>query len=602
MHAAVRRPVSRRYAGASLALVAAAAIAVAPVTASVGAVTAPASTVLVNPAKLVSLQAQVAGSVADFLPRAAGPVATAAATAPTWGWGDVTFVADTLREAFQQVQASLAGEYGGGVQKSFEQAFEALSKGSIAGAYRPIGGLVETTTMIAMMAVLFPVAGEFNPKLGALGKGLDAAFPHLIPIGQSALALATRLPYEVLAAGEAIVKSVLTGDVTKIGAAVASGVAGIGKFIEANLSNASTGLIPNLVKAGSAVLGEMLPKLPASAQADAFAARAAVAAAPVGMPAFDALFEAWKAGYEMFVASWKGDQWTPGVAGTIADALARLAKGDPAGAIGDVTDKAKALSIIVLLGGVLPITDLINPYLGPIGTGLTNSQADFIGLGNSALAVLFDTPGKVVAIGQNLVTALLSGDPAKALTGLTADIGALTTFLNDRLFVAKDNPFDNAVFPGLANIGKNILDAFKPAAPAAPAAPAEAASVAKSAEVTVAAPTAGAPAVATPATGAVEVSAPTVPSESVDPAVPSAPADPVAPTTPEATTPEATTPEATTPEPPVPAEPTAETPAETVEAPAETVEAPATGGAEEGGTVEAGESDDASGTGESIDA
>lgn len=222
------------------------------------------------------------------------------------------------------------------------------------------------------------------------------------------------------------------------------------------------------------------------------------------MPAFDALFEAWKAGYEMFVASWKGDQWTPGVAGTIADALAKLAKGDPAGAIGDVTDKAKALSIIVLLGGVLPITDLINPYLGPIGTGLTNSQADFIGLGNSALAVLFDTPGKVVAIGQNLVTALLSGDPAKALTGLTADIGALTTFLNDRLFVAKDNPFDNAVFPGLANIGKNILDAFKPAAPAAPA---EAASVAKSAEVTVVAPAAGAPAVATPATGAVEVSA-----------------------------------------------------------------------------------------------
>lgn len=59
----------------------------------------------------------------------------------------------------------------------------------------------------------------------------------------------------------------------------------------------------------------------------------------------------------------------------------------------------------------------------------------------------------------------------------------------------------------------------------------------------------------------------------------------------------------------MPAEPTAETPAEAVETPAEaaetpaeTVEAPATGGAEEGGTVEAGESDDASGTGESIDA
>ncbi|AUN39418.1 hypothetical protein [Tsukamurella tyrosinosolvens] len=534
MQAVVRRSVSRRYAGASVAMVTAAAIAVAPVTASVGAVTAPASTVLVNPAKLVNLQTQVAGSVANLLPRAAGP--TAAAAAPTWGWGDVTFLADTLQEAFKQVQASLAGEFGGGVQKSFEQALEALKAGSVAGAYRPIGSLVETTAMIGMMAVLFPISGEFNPKLGALGKGLDAAFPYLIPLGQSALALTTRLPYEVLAAGESIVKAMLSGDVTKIGAAVSAGVAGIGKFLEANITNAATGLIPNLVKAGSAVLGELIPKLPASAQADAMAARAAVASAPaLGMPDFATLFEAWKAGFEMFAASVKGDQWTPGVLKTITDAFGKLGKGDPAGAIGEVADKAKALSIIVLLGGIMPITDLVNPYLGPIGVGLTNSQADFIGLGNSALAVLFDTPGKVVAIGQNLVTALLSGDPAKALTGLATDVGALTTFLNDRLFVAKDNPFDNAVFPGLANIGKNILDAFKPAAESPkPAADTVATTdVPATTDVAVEAstpsagtPTAGTPAVGTPATGGTvvdDVPAPTVPSTPVEPTAPAEP-------------------------------------------------------------------------------
>ncbi|WP_205124531.1 hypothetical protein, partial [Tsukamurella sputi] len=214
-------------------------------------------------------------------------------------------------------------------------------------------------------------------------------------------------------------------------------------FLEAYVTNSATGLIPNLVKVGSTLLGAVIPSLPASspAKADALAAQAAVASAPaLGMPDFTTLFEAWKAGFEMFASSWKGDQWTPGVVGTITDAVAKLTKGDPAGAIGEVADKAKALSIIVLLGGIMPITDLVNPYLGPIGVGLTNSQADVIGLGNSALAVLFDTPGKVVSIGQNLVTALLSGDPAKALTGLTTDIGALTTFLNDRLFVAKDNP------------------------------------------------------------------------------------------------------------------------------------------------------------------
>ncbi|NMD55033.1 MULTISPECIES: hypothetical protein [Tsukamurella] len=567
MYAAVRRSVPRRYAGASLALVTAAAIAVAPITASVGAVTAPASTVLVNPAKLVNLQTQVAGSVAGLLPRAVGPAAAGASTAaavPTWGWGDVTFLAQTLQDALKATfeSASGTGDYAGaGFPKALQTALDAIKNGSLSGAYSPIGSQIESTLFIGLMSALFPIADRFNPKLGKLGAALDAALNDgsMIALGQAALGLPLRLPTELLKAGEAIAKAIMTGDVTKVGAAVGAGVNNVGTFLEAYVTNSATGLIPNLVKVGSTLLGAVIPSLPASspAKADALAAQAAVASAPaLGMPDFTTLFEAWKAGFEMFASSWKGDQWTPGVVGTITDAVAKLTKGDPAGAIGEVADKAKALSIIVLLGGIMPITDLVNPYLGPIGVGLTNSQADVIGLGNSALAVLFDTPGKVVSIGQNLVTALLSGDPAKALTGLTTDIGALTTFLNDRLFVAKDNPFDNAVFPGLANIGKNIFDAFKPAKDAAkPAADVATAASPATSEVSTAV-------VATPdvpsSTGGttVETQVITAPAEKADEgAAPAAPAEKPAEPAVEPSAPV---------EPAAPAEPTAEAPAETV--------------------------------------
>ncbi|KXO89191.1 hypothetical protein [Tsukamurella pseudospumae] len=575
MHAAVRRSVPRRYVGASLAIVTAAAVAVAPMTASVGAVTAPASTIFVNPATLVNLQTQVAGSAAAFLPRVSVPGVTAAAAAPSWGWGDVEFLSKTLQDALKATfeSASGTGDYAGaGFPKALQTALDAISKGSLSGAYSPIGGQLESTLFIALMSAMFPIADQFNPKLGKIGAALDAALNDgsMIALGQAALGLPLRLPTELLKAGEAIAKAVMTGDVSKVGAAVGAGINNVGKFLETYVTNGSTGLLPNLVKVGSTLLGAVIPSVPAAspAKVDALAAQAAVAAAPaLGMPDFQTLFAAWKDGYEMLVSSIKGDQWTPGVVKTITDALAKIGKGDAAGAIGDVADKAKALSIIVMLGGVLPVTDLINPYLGPIGTGLTNSQADFIGLGNSALAVLFDTPGKVVGGGQNLVTALLSGDPSKALTGLTTDIGALTTFLNDRLFVAKDNPFDNALFPGLANIGKNIFDAFGPAKPAADAAKPAAGDVPVTAiAATVAdeiAPTPTQEAPVTVVDGVDEVAA--APAPVVEPAAPVESAAPVetAPGVPAETAPEA------------PAESGGDTPAVPDAAPSEPVETPA---------------------------
>lgn len=602
MHAAVRRSVPRRYAGASLAMVTAAAIAVAPMTASVGAVTAPASTVLVNPAKLVNLQTQVAGSVAGLLPRAAGPtvagVSTAAA-APTWGWGDVTFLADTLRDALKATfeSASGTGDYAGaGFPKALQTALDAIKSGSLSGAYSPIGSQIESTLFIGLMSALFPIADRFNPKLGKLGAALDAALNDgsMIALGQAALGLPLRLPTELLKAGEAIAKAIMTGDVTKVGAAVGAGVNNVGKFLETYVTNSATGLIPNLVKVGSTLLGAVIPSLPASspAKADALAAQAVVATAPaLGMPDFTTLFDTWKMGFDMLVAGIKGDQWSPGVVQTLTDALTKLTKGDAAGAIGEVTDKAKALSIIVLLGGVMPLADFVNPFLGPIGVGLTNSQPDFVAAGNAALAVLFDTPGKIVGIGQNFVTALLSADPSKALTGLTTDIAALTTFLNDRLFVPKDNPFDNALFPALSNIGKNIFDAFKPASdatkPAADVAPAVSPAtteVSTAVGSTSTVPSSAADTtvetqvITAPAEKAVEATTPAVPAEKpAEPAVePSVPVEPAA-----------------------PAEPAAEAPAETaVEAPSESAGAMPADDAADSGT-EGGASDSVSGAGES---
>lgn len=470
MHAAVRRSVPRRYAGASFAMVTAAAIAVAPITASVGAVTAPASTVLVNPAKLVNLQTQVAGSVAGLLPQAVAPatVAAAAATAPAWGWGDVTFLADTLRDALKATFESAAGtgDYaGGGFPKALQTALEAIKNGSLSGAYSPIGSQIESTLFIGLMSALFPIADRFNPKLGKLGAALDAALNDgsMIALGQAALGLPLRLPTELLKAGEGIVKAIMTGDVTKVGAAVGAGVNNVGKFLEAYVTNSATGLIPNLVKVGSTLLGAVIPSLPASssAKADAVAARSAVAtsaalaASPSAVPSFPDLGELAKTWVDVFKGlgeSYFGENGIPRVLKAYMNSI-------PKGQFVDPFQLAHATLISPLLGVGATLTDTIakfTPFLGPLGKGLDGTQGPLISMFAAAYGTTINFGTEFFRTMENVVKALGSGDPVAAAKALAT--GAAATFNAGLDVFFKQDEYLPGLVPALVNVGKGFID------------------------------------------------------------------------------------------------------------------------------------------------
>ncbi|CAM3844294.1 PE-PGRS family protein [Tsukamurella ocularis] len=533
-------------------MAAAAAVAVAPVATSMGAVTAPslppivqdlggAASAVANWATAMGLKfvtdpvTGLTKLVQDQL-ATAGTIAGAAGDAGKAFFG---YLEDNLLDNLQKIQADLAA-------------------GKVGEAWTTLATTI-TGSILTPAISLLPVMDTIGGQLGPIGDGLTAALGPLLGLALGPLQAGIEVPALLADGVTAALKALSTGGP----AAALTSLFGTASAVNEKAIGAlfgEYGAIPSLVNLIPTILGGIAGSdwanagpftLPTGNTVTfASASAATLAASPTALPDFGAIGGIWTDTLTRIATNFAGPDGLQRIFST-------LLSGVPSGEWSksyEVIHGILAAPLLELGGAVLQTGDLINPFLGPLGKGLDGAAEPLLyltlGLYNATRMV----PSTAFTGLENVVKALGTGDPVAAINAAVAGLGATLTEGNNALF--SDNPFTIGLLPGLLGVGTGFLDGLTGKTPET----ANATTLADAPAKTAVPASEAADDASGTSGGTVASSSPTVPAEPSEAPVTGTPVAEV----PAAETPVAETPAAETPvaETPVVETPVKETPAE----------------------------------------
>ncbi|WP_139184257.1 hypothetical protein [Tsukamurella pulmonis] len=591
MLAADPRSSHRRYAAPAVAMAAAAAVAVAPVATSMGAVTAP------SLPPIVTDIGDAAGAIANWATTMGLKFVTDPVTGLTKLVQDQFATAGTIAGAAGDAGEAFFGYLEDNLLVNLEKIQADLAAGKVGEAWTTFATTI-TGAVLTPAISLLPVMDAIGGQLGPIGDGLTAALGPLLGLALGPLQAGIEVP-ALLADG---VTAALKALSTSGPAAALTSLFGTASAVNEKAIGAlfgDFGAIPSLVNLIPTIIGGIAGSewanagpftLPTGNKVTfAPASASTLAASPTALPDFGAIGGIWTDTLTRIATNLAGPDGLQRIFST-------LLTGVPSGEWSqsyEVIHGILAAPLLELGGAVLQTGDLINPFLGPLGKGLDGAAEPLLyltlGLYNATRMV----PSAALAGVENVVKALATGDPVAAINAAVAGLGATLTEGNNALF--SDNPFTIGLLPGLLGVGTGFVDGL----------------LGKTAETVTATTLADAPAkTAAPAAhdaddasgtsgGTAESSSPTVPAEaSESPATgapeSSAPAEEPTVGTPVAEAPDAGTPVVETPESSEAEAPAAETPAAESPAAEVPVEEGSTDSSSSGSTSESADSSDSS--------
>ncbi|MCS3780982.1 hypothetical protein [Tsukamurella ocularis] len=454
MLAADPRSSHRRYAAPAVAMVAAAAVAVAPVATSMGAVTAPSLPPIVQ----------------DF----GGAASAVANWATAMG---LTFVTDPVTGLTKLVQdqlgnaATLAGAAGDAGKAFFEYLennlfanLESIQKDLAAGNLGYAWTTFATTITGAILTPaigLLPVMDTIGGQLGPIGDGLKAALIPLIGLAFGPLQAGVEVPALLADGVTAALKALSAGGP----AAALTSLFGTASTVSEKVIGAlfgEFGAIPSLINLIPTILGGIAgsdwaaagPFTLPTGNTVTFASASAstLATSPTALPDVGAIGGIWSETLTRIATNLAGPDGVQRI-------LSTLLTGVPAGKWADsyeVIHGILAAPLLELGGAVLQTGDIINPILGPLGKGLDGASEPLLYLTLGLYNATRVLPSTVFTGLENVAKALGTGDPIAAINAAVAGIGSTLTAGSDALF--SDNPFTIGLLPGLLGVGTGFLD------------------------------------------------------------------------------------------------------------------------------------------------
>lgn len=454
MLAADPRSSHRRYAAPAVAMAAAAAVAVAPVATSMGAVTAP------SLPPIVQDLGGAAGAVANW----ATAMGLKFVTDPVTGL--TKLVQDQLGNA--GVIAGAAGDAGeaffGYLEDYLLVNLQSIQKDLAAGNLGYAWTTFATTITGAILTPaigLLPVMDHFGAQLGPIGDGLKAALIPLIGLAFGPLQAGVEVPGLIADGVTAALKALSTGGPAAALTSLFTTASAVnGKAIDALFGE--FGAIPSLINLIPTVLGGIAGSewantgpftLPTGNKVTFTAASAStLAASPTALPDFGAIGGIWTDTLTRIATSLSGEGGIPRVLNTLLTAI-------PAGNWSnsyEIIHGILAAPLLELGGAVLQTGEIINPILGPLGKGLDGASEPLLYLTLGLYNATRMLPSTAFTGLENVVKALATGDPVAAINAAVAGIGETLKAGNDALF--SDNPFTIGLLPGLLGVGTGFLD------------------------------------------------------------------------------------------------------------------------------------------------
>lgn len=454
MLAADPRSSHRRYAAPAVAMAAAAAIAVAPVATSMGAVTAPSLPPIV----------QDLGGAASAVANWATAMGLKFVTDPVTGL--TKLVEDQLATA--GIVAGAAGDagkaffdyLGNNLFANLESIQKDLAAGNLGAAWTTFATTI-TGAILTPAISLLPVMDAIGGQLGPIGDGLTAALGPLLGLALGPLQAGVEVPALLADGVTAALKALSTGGP----AAALTSLFGTASAVSEKAIGAlfgEYGAIPSLINLLPTIIGGIAGSDWASAGpftlptgnkvAFTSASASTLAASPTALPDFGAIGGIWSDTLTRIATNLAGPDGVQRIVST-------LLTGVPAGKWADsyeVIHGILAAPLLELGGAVLQTGDKINPFLGPLGKGLDGAAEPLLyltlGLYNSTRML----PSTVFTGLENVVKALGTGDPIAAINAAVAGLGSTLTAGSDALF--SDNPFTIGLLPGLLGVGTGFLD------------------------------------------------------------------------------------------------------------------------------------------------
>lgn len=454
MLAADPRSSHRRYAAPAVAMAAAAAIAVAPVATSMGAVTAPSLPPIV----------QDLGGAASAVANWATAMGLKFVTDPVTGL--TKLVEDQLATA--GIVAGAAGDagkaffdyLGNNLFANLESIQKDLAAGKLGDAWTTFATTI-TGAILTPAISLLPVMDAIGGQLGPIGDGLTAALGPLLGLALGPLQAGVEVPALLADGVTAALKALSTGGP----AAALTSLFGTASAVSEKAIGAlfgEYGAIPSLINLIPTIIGGIAGSdwasagpftLPTGNKVTFTSASAStLAASPTALPDFGAIGGIWTDALTRIATNLAGPDGVQRI-------LSTLLTGVPAGKWADsyeVIHGILAAPLLELGGAVLQTGDELNPFLGPLGKGLDGAAEPLLyltlGLYNATRMV----PSTAFAGLENVVKALGTGDPIAAINAAVAGLGSTLTAGSDALF--SDNPFTIGLLPGLLGVGTGFLD------------------------------------------------------------------------------------------------------------------------------------------------
>ncbi|GAA1085781.1 hypothetical protein GCM10009581_17520 [Tsukamurella strandjordii] len=586
MNLAVQSPASTRYAGAGVAILTAATLAVTPMAASAAGVTAPTVPPIVK--DIGGAASALANWAVDSGMKFVKDPLTGVIKLVSDQVGNVTVIGGVLAEGAQQIITSIGDDLPG----ALAEAQKLIAAGKYGDAWQAVANTFTGPVLGALLNGMTPIMNQLGPQIGPLADAFQAAMLPIIGLVLPPLATVVTLPAHLLDGIGAATKALTAGDPVGAVNALIGTARKVGEFTVESLFGdfgvvkGITGLIPAIISglAGSewATKGPFATKdgTPVSFGP---ASAATLAASPTAVPAFPGLPQLqeigkiWQDTFKTVTEGLTGEYGLPSLVEVFTKNL-------PKGELSFSYTKIHGVLGAVVLGlgaGVLQTGTVLNPFLGPLGKGLDAASNDLLRLTLGAYNFTRDLGAVPLAELEKVGKALMAGDPFAVLQAVSAGIAtSLGTVVNG--IFAPGEEFSPGLLPALLSVTKSFIDGASGKAPAP--------GVARASGDTVA-PVAVSDSAAGSANSAAAVSG----GSSVTPATPKAetPEKPVVETpkvetpvveTPKVETPKVETPKTETPktETPKAETPKAETPVETPKAEVPTIETPTTGGSSEG--------------------
>ncbi len=435
-------------------MAAAAAVAVAPVATSMGAVTAP------SLPPIVQDLGGAASAVANWATAMGLKFVTDPVTGLTKLVEDQLATAGAVAGAAGDAGKAFFDYLGNNLFDNLESIQKDLAAGNLGYAWTTFATTI-TGAILTPAISLLPAMDAIGGQLGPIGDGLKAALIPLIGLAFGPLQAGVEVPALLADGVTAALKALGTGGP----AAALTSLFGTASAVSEKVIGAlfgEFGAIPSLVNLIPTVLGGIAGSewanagpftLPTGNKVTFTSASAStLAASPTALPDFGAIGGIWTDTLTRIATNLAGPDGVQRI-------LSTLLTGVPAGKWADsyeVIHGILAAPLLELGGAVLQTGDIINPILGPLGKGLDGASEPLLYLTLGLYNATRVLPSTVFTGFENVVKALGTGDPIAAINAAVAGIGSTLSAGSDALF--SDNPFTIGLLPGLLGVGTGFFD------------------------------------------------------------------------------------------------------------------------------------------------